>query len=93
MANSMSDRNSRANGLEQDLKERIKMGERSISKTFRDASDKAEKHFNSVVETADDYAKSGRKYVRAKPAKGITFAVLAGFLMGFVTSLFMRRQP
>ncbi len=74
------------------LKEHRENSNRSaVDKITQDAGESLGHLAKSIVNTAGDYTRQGRRYVAQNPAKGIAIAAAAGVLLGSVFTLAMRK--
>lgn len=92
MANAVSDTLNRANGMAHDLKKQIFKSETNLERMAHDAGERVGDAATHVADTAAEYTRVGRAYVKDNPAKSIAIATAVGMVVGSVFTLIIRRK-
>lgn len=74
------------------LKEKVSAGEDQLTQMTYDAGKKVGAIASDFANTAMDYTKSSREYVKANPGTGIAIAAGVGLLAGSLLTMAMRRR-
>lgn len=91
MANMVNEPSNKINGSTQDFKAKP-LGGSSFEKMSHDAGEKIGMVASNFADSASNYMKTGREYVKENPAKGVAMAVAAGAVAGGILAMILRRR-
>lgn len=92
MANITTDTFNKLDKPAHNLKDKISAGEDKVTQMTYDAGKKVGAIASDFANTAMDYTKSGREYVKENPATGVAIAAGIGILAGSLLTMAMRRR-
>ena len=93
MANTTSETLHKANGVAQDFKHKAQQtAEGALDRISHDAGEKIGSMASQFRDSADEYVKTGRKYVADNPLQSVAVAAAVGAAVGGLISLSMRRR-
>lgn len=92
MGNLVSDTASKVTQPARDFKNGALSAESSLESLSHNAGERFGAMASQISDSAADYAKSGREYVKENPVAGIAMAAAAGAIAGSLITLIMRRR-
>lgn len=92
MGNLASDTPSKMTPPARDFKNGALSAESGLEALSHNAGERIGAMASQISDSASDYAKSGREYVKENPVAGIAMAAAAGAIAGSLITLIMRRR-
>ena len=93
MANTTTDSFNKINSGAHDFKAKVQhTSEGSLDKISHDAGEKIGSLASQLSDSATDYVKNGRTYVKDNPEKGIALAAVVGAVVGSLFTMSLRRK-
>ena len=92
MANTTTETFNKINGAGHDFKNKVQQAEGTLDKISHDAGEKIGSMASKLSDSATDYVKTGRTYVKEHPEKGIALAALVGAVVGSLFTMSLRRK-
>lgn len=92
MANLTNETVSKANGPAADFRNKVASTEASFEKMTHDLGQKTGAMVSSISDSASEYVKTGRDYVKEHPGRSVAIAAAAGVVAGSLLTLISRRR-
>ncbi len=92
MANVTTETFNKVDKVAHNVKDKVATGEDQLAQMTYDAGKKVGAIASDFANTAMDYTKSSREYVKANPGTGIAIAAGVGLLAGSLLTIAMRRR-
>ncbi|MFZ4403654.1 MAG: hypothetical protein ACOYOK_06075 [Pseudobdellovibrionaceae bacterium] len=92
MANPINETINRVNGGISDFKNKAMKSEDQLEKFSHNTGEKIGAMATEFADSATEYVKTGRSYVKLHPVQGIALAAAVGLVTGSLVTLLLRRK-